>query len=63
MARFGAGGIVARFGSEGKPDRVRKSRIFNYLGFGARQPDELYYPYPAQIVVGLDGLTPVVLVE
>ena len=24
--------ILARFGSEGKPDRDRKSRVFNYLG-------------------------------
>ena len=30
--RFGVGRIVARFGGEGKPDRARKSRIFNNLG-------------------------------
>jgi hypothetical protein len=30
MARFGAA-IVARFGGKGKPDRARKSRIFNNL--------------------------------
>src|SRR6476659_1432424 len=29
---FWRGPIVARFGREGKPDRIRKSRIFNYLG-------------------------------
>jgi hypothetical protein len=28
---FWRGRIVARFGDEGKPDRVRKSRIFNNL--------------------------------
>jgi hypothetical protein len=30
---FWRGYIVARFGGEGKPDRGRKSRTFNHLGY------------------------------